>query len=296
LAHAWRRAFVEAPRDPPRSHGSSTERDECGFLLGRRFDRDAKEMPLSSSRSFRFHAAGVLAAAALLAPASQGVAQDLGGALDLGQLGADIGVNRAIRSQLAQSPIVQPRSVPRHAAAPARAMAASLTYTPSLEQRRRNLARFVAAARKRDPQTAGRLERLFASQDVIGQINRQIAPYGFRTNDVADAYAAWWLNAWLASRGRTDDATPRQIAAVRGQAAEALGSLPQMQTASDGVKQELAEAYLVQCAWIGGYLDRAKGNPEQMRRVGDAVREGARAAGLDLASLELTNGGFVVRR
>jgi hypothetical protein len=69
-----------------------------------------------------------------------------------------------------------------------------------------------------------------------------------------------------------------------------------MRTASDAVKQEVAEAYLVQTALIGGYLERAAGNPEQVRRLGDAVREGARAAGLDLASLELTDGGFVARR
>lgn len=249
---------------------------------------------MSSGQSFGSCLVSLLAAGALLAGASPALAQDLGGALDLGQLGADIGVNRAIQSRVGQS--VQRRSVPNGAVAAPPATSARLTFAPSAEQRRRNLARFVATARQRDPQAAGRLEKLFASQDVIGQINRQISAYGFRTNDVADAYAAWWLNAWLASRGRTDEPTSRQITSVRGQAAAALGALPQMRAANDGAKQEIAEAYLVQTALIGSYLERAKGNPEQMKRLSEAVREGARAAGLDLASMELTDGGFVVRR
>lgn len=249
---------------------------------------------MSFGRSFRFHSACGLAAAALLTVASSGAAQDLGGALDLGQLGADIGVNRAVQSHLAQS--ARSRSAPRQAPAPARATPARLTYAPSMAQRRRNLAQFVAASRRRDPEGAARLEKAFASQDLIGQINHRMAAYGFRANDVGDAYAAWWLTAWLASRGRTDDATPRQVAAVRGQAAAALGSLPQLRTASDAVKQEAAEAYLIQTALIGGYLEQADGHPDQMKRLAAAVREGARAAGMDLAGLDLTDSGFVVRR
>jgi hypothetical protein len=72
--------------------------------------------------------------------------------------------------------------------------------------------------------------------------------------------------------------------------------LPQIRTASDAVKQETAEAYLIQTALIGSFLEQANGDPSQMKRLAAAVREGARAAGMDLASLELTDSGFVVRR
>lgn len=170
---------------------------------------------------------------------------------------------------------------------------ARLTYAPSIEQRRRNLAQLVAKSRKHDPQGAAALERLFASQDVIGQINRQMITYGFRANDLGDAYAAWWLNAWLASRGRTDDPTRRQIAAVRAQAARAIASLPHVVNASDAVKQEVAEAYLVQTALIGANTEQAKGDPARLKRVGAAVRQGAQASGLDLGSMELTDNGFI---
>lgn len=231
-----------------------------------------------------------LAAAALLAIGAPTLAQDLGGALDLGQLGADIGVNAAIRANVARSasrPPAEQRTRPA---------AARLTYTPSPDRRRDNLARFVAKSRTRDPQGAARLERLFASQDVIGRIQREMAGYGFRANDVADAYAAWWINAWLAAHGRTADPSRTQIDAVRAQAAQAMASLPRINSASDAVKQEAAEAYLVQTALIGSQLEGAKGNPDQLKRLAAAVRTAARAAGLDLMAMDLTEEGFVTRR
>jgi hypothetical protein len=216
------------------------------------------------------------------------VAQDLGGALDLGQLGADMGVNNAIRANVGRGRTARSLPVRRPQAAAVR-----LTFTPSQAERRKNLAQFVVKSRKRDPEGAARLEKLFASRDIIGQINREMGAYGFQANNVADAYAAWWINAWLASRGRTEDATRQQISAVRAQAAHAMTTLPQMASASDAVKQEMTEAYLVQTALIGSVMEQSRGNPGQLRQLAAAVRKGARASGLNLDVMELTDDGFV---
>jgi hypothetical protein len=43
-------------------------------------------------------------------------------------------------------------------------------------------------------------------------------------------------------------------------------------------------------------MDQAKANPTLARRVAAAVVQGARASGLDLEAMELTDGGFVPRR
>lgn len=168
-----------------------------------------------------------------------------------------------------------------------------LTYTPSMERRRANFAQFVAKSRKKDPKGAAMLEKELASSDVIAKMGRELSPFGMRTDNVADAYAAWWLNAWLASRQRTDTPSARQIAAVRAQAARAMASVPEMASASDAVKQEMAEANLVQAALIGAYMEHAKGNPALFRQVASAVRKGARASGLNLDAMELTDDGFV---
>lgn len=168
-----------------------------------------------------------------------------------------------------------------------------LTYKPSMERRRANFAQFVEKSRKKDPKGAAMLEKELASSDVIAKMGRELSPFGMRTDNVADAYAAWWLNAWLASRQRTDTPSARQIAAVRAQAVRAMSSVPEMASASDAVKQEMAEANLVQAALIGAYMEHARGNPALFRQVASAVRKGARASGLNLDAMELTDDGFV---
>lgn len=168
-----------------------------------------------------------------------------------------------------------------------------LTYKPSMERRRANFAQFVAKSRKKDPKGSAMLEKELASSDVIAKMGRELSAFGMRTDNVADAYAAWWLNAWLASRQRTDTPPARQIAAVRAQAARAMAAVPEMATATDAVKQEMAEANLVQAALIGAYMEHAKGNPALFRQVATAVRKGARASGLNLDAMELTDDGFV---
>jgi len=223
----------------------------------------------------------------LLLAASPSWAQD--GVLDMTGMG--IYAMEETVMQAARETVTNGRRSPVHVA-PA---SASLTYKPSMERRRANLARFIAKSRKVDPQGAARLEKEFATTDVIGKMDRALADYGMRADNVGDAYAAWWLNAWLASRQRTDNPTARQVRAVRAQAAEALAATP-LASASDAEKQEVAEANLVQAALIGAHMEGAKGNPGLSRRVADAVRQGARVSGLNLDAMDLTDQGFTPRR
>lgn len=223
----------------------------------------------------------------LAVAATPALAQD--GVLDLNGVGI-YAMEETVMQAARETVSPARRSAPRVAPAPA-----DLTYKPSMERRRANLARFVAKSRKVDPAGAARLEKDLATTDVIGKMDRALAGYGMRADNVADAYAAWWLNAWLASRQRTDDPTPRQVAAVRVQAAQALAATP-LAGAGDAMKQEVAEANLVQAALIGSHMETARGNPDLSRRVADAVRKGARASGLDLDAMVLTDDGFVPRR
>lgn len=184
----------------------------------------------------------------------------------------------------------------RRAAARTPLPTASLTYTPSPERRRANYAHFIAKARARDPQAAASLEKDLAATDLIARAAPELDRYGFRIDNVGDAYAAWWLNAWLAARQRTDTPPMRQIAAVRAQAAQAMAAIPEIARAADAAKQEMAEANLLQSLLIGASLEHAKNDPAQLRRIAAAVREGARASGLDLDTMDLTDQGFVPRR
>jgi hypothetical protein len=229
-----------------------------------------------------------LMVAALATPAAS--QDDPGGVLDMTGMG--IYAMEETVMQAARESVARPRNRARIAPAPA----ARLTYKPSMERRRANFATFVAKSRKKDPVGAAMLEKELATSDVMGKMERALAGFGMHVDNVADAYAIWWLNAWLASRQRADTPPAAQIAAVRAQAAQAIASTPGFATASDAVKQEMAEANLLQAMLIGAYIDRAEGDRDLSRRLAAAVREGARASGLNLDTMELTNEGFVPRR
>jgi hypothetical protein len=138
------------------------------------------------------------------------------------------------------------------------------------------------------------MQTLFGSTDIIGVIDRKMRQtYGMRANNVADAYAVWWVSAWMGARGRSDDATPGQMGMVKRQATNALAVTPEFTFASDAGKQEMAEARLVQAALIGETVDTYKSDPAMLAKIRTAIGKGALGMGLDLGSMTLTNEGFV---
>lgn len=168
-----------------------------------------------------------------------------------------------------------------------------LGYTPSKARRGANLTAFVEKTRAVDPNGAADLQRLFAEGDTIERIGAAIAPVGLRVDNLADVYALWWITAWQATRGDNDTLGRDMYAAVRAQAARVLNGAGSPARASDGEKQELAEALLVQTMLIDAAVEQAKGNPALMRQVSAAVAKGARSMGLNMAAMEITGGGFV---
>ena len=203
----------------------------------------------------------------------------------------DMGVlTNTLTIETRPTPSVSPRSNERK---PNLLPESSLSYSASAAVRKNNLSNFVKKTRAVDPEGASKMEAMFASADVIGAIGEGIAPFGLRTNNVADAYTVYWTNAWLGSRGRNDTLSKQQIAAVRNQAANALLTTPAFSSASNAQKQEMSEALLVQAALIEAYVDNAKSDPALMKKVKAAIAQGAKGMGLDLYKMTLTSDGFV---
>lgn len=170
---------------------------------------------------------------------------------------------------------------------------AALRYAPSKARRTRNLANFVAKTRQTDPAGAAELEQLFAGRDIIDLIGGDLAKKNMRVDNVADAYTVWWITAWQALHGEDDETSAATNSAVRGQAARALSSTPEFVRASDAMKQEFAEALLVQAAIVGTLVSQNKRDPKILRNIAAAVSQGARGMGLDLSQMTLTENGFV---
>jgi hypothetical protein len=136
------------------------------------------------------------------------------------------------------------------------------------------------------------MEQLFAANDVIDLIDKRMMSIGLRANNVADAYAVYWTNAWLGSRGRNDELPKPQMIAVRNQAAQALLATLPFKSTTDAQKQELAEAMLIQAALIGAVTDNAKSDSALLEKVKVAIAQGAKGMGLDLDKMTLTAQGF----
>ena len=171
-----------------------------------------------------------------------------------------------------------------------------LSYTPSLARRKQNLAQFVAKSRAVNPEGATQLSQILASTDVISAVGKAMNAVGLRSDNLADAYAVYWSSAWHASVGSLATPTRAQFAKMKTQAGEALAATPGLIGASDEQKQQFAEALLLQAVLIDGSMEGAKGNPTQLKAVAKAVRQGAKAMGLDLDVMTLTDQGFTLAK
>jgi hypothetical protein len=225
-------------------------------------------------------------------------ALDMSGPLDAGSayVWMNMGpVSDTIRQDMRNGkygPAEQARQQTDDARAPA-AQPITLRYTPSKERRARNLADFIAKSRKVDPEGADRLQKVFAQTDLIEAMRAPLGKAGLRIDDVADAYAAWWITAWYASRGSNETPSAGKVAAVKAQAARALSATPMMRGASDASRQQMAEALLIQAAMLDDAVEQSKARPDWMAGVRAAAAKGAKGMGLDLASMTLTDEGFV---
>ncbi len=180
-------------------------------------------------------------------------------------------------------------------AAPAAAPRDALVFSPSMERRRQNYINFIQKSRRVDPAGAAQLESDLSRTDILAFADGPLRDLGYDPNNVADAYAAWLLTAWLGAQGRSDTPSMRSMNAVRDQVAEVFVTLPQVTSANDSVKQETAEAYYLQALMVSATVDAARSDPAYLEQVKAAVRQGAIASGVNLDMFTLTKNGLVLR-
>lgn len=185
---------------------------------------------------------------------------------------------------------------PPSALAMAPAGFAVLSYDVSLTRRAANLRSFVEKSRAANPSGAADLERVFASGDVIQQLDGEMRKYGLRADNLADAYALWWINAWEAATGAAATEDRGVVAAVRRQSAIALSNVPDVAKADDTIKQNLAEALMVQAMLVSALNEKYRTDKTHGPQLRKAAAQGAKSMSLDLKAMELTPDGFVMRK
>ena len=167
-----------------------------------------------------------------------------------------------------------------------------LSYNPSAAVRQRNIARLIKDIRVNDPDAAEKLERTFASNDLIDRMGEIMVASGLNQNNLADAYAFYWTNAWQAFSGHNQDLSKTEIVAVRSQTARILLATPQFRTATDAQKQEIAEMMIIQTIFVSASIDSAKSDPTQLANAKASIAKGAKNFGLDFDRMTLTPQGF----
>jgi hypothetical protein len=204
------------------------------------------------------------------------------------QLFVQPGVNAELRRlNKGKPPIAKPVVQPV-------AAVSRLSFAPSISRRRENLAGFVRSAKLANMRGGSELESVFADGDIIQKIGESLVPYGLKTNNLADAYAVYWMSMWEASRGIVSSQTSKpQALAVRKQVADALLASEQIVNSSETAKQQLVEALLVDAALVTGYLAQANGDRQLLEKIANMSKANALKAGLDLDAMDLTPNGFV---
>jgi hypothetical protein len=151
----------------------------------------------------------------------------------------------------------------------------------------------LATLRQSEPAAYAELSELARTGDIIEIMGQAIAPYGLATDNLADAYAFWWIHAWLAWAGDTSDQTPAQVRAVAGQAAAAILAAPALAQMDDAARQEMAEALLLQGALIGSGIEQMKSDASVKPHWRAAMEQSGQTMGLDFSAMRLTAQGFV---
>ncbi len=171
---------------------------------------------------------------------------------------------------------------------------ASLAFRHDQRRTQQNLRNFVA----RTPDAAARanLEQMLAAQpSLMAEISAGARSFGFDPHDLADAYAMWWMNAWLVANKRDEVPDRGTIEAVKQQVRAAFAATPDFARTSDAERQEYAEALLLQATKLASAFEQRKNDAAMLEQVALAARKRAQASGLDLSSMELTRRGFVPR-
>ncbi|MEL6780116.1 MAG: DUF6683 family protein [Cyanobacteria bacterium J06597_16] len=170
----------------------------------------------------------------------------------------------------------------------------TLSFSPSLQQRRDNLEQFVERRRAIDPVAAEELAVVLTQGDVIEALSPELAAYGLRTDNLADAYAVWWITAWQIWAGDTSDFSVAQADGAKHQAAIAILSTPAITNATDTQKQRWAEEFLVEAMIFSAALEQMKTEPSQPALQAHMTQL-AQSMGMDFTTMTLTDNGFALR-
>jgi hypothetical protein len=198
----------------------------------------------------------------------------------------------ALTNTIAGTAQAQSQGTP--AATPTAAAVASLRYTPSLEVRKANMAKFIAGLKQMNAEAGAQMEQGLAQTDVIAVISEGIGKYGLDANNIADAYSVYLISGWMMANGRTDDPTAAQINGTRNMVVGLMTATPQIAKLSDADKQSFAEGLLLQFFLNEATAQAVTNDPAATQKVRNDVKTGVQSVlNVNLDAFTMSANGLV---
>lgn len=174
------------------------------------------------------------------------------------------------------------------------ALAASrLTFTPKASVSRRVKDEFRIAVQRANPDKAAHIAQVLEQHDVMADFDRDMAPYGLNSTNIADAMTAYWITMWIIA---TDSPAPKQreIDGIRNQVTANMLDNQMVRDATDTERQEMTEGLIYETMVALGMLNNAHdtGNQKEIRVMSDNAQRNMLKQGVDMRALRLTRNGF----
>jgi hypothetical protein len=170
---------------------------------------------------------------------------------------------------------------------------ANFTYTPNMQARKQNIAKFLSSIRKLDPSGADSLVPQVMRPSLFAEIDQALKPKGLSVNNFADAQAVLWVSIWEASRGLLRDTPASEMQSVRDQFIEIWRDSTEVAALTDTQKQSAAEEAYLNAMLISASLESVKDDPEKLIAYAKDIAKQSKAIGIDVSNLTLTANGFI---
>jgi hypothetical protein len=169
---------------------------------------------------------------------------------------------------------------------------AVLIYSPNKSRTRANLSAMAQRMKASDPNNAAQMDQLFSSSDVVGSVERVMDNLGLQRNNIAHAYAVYWVTYWGLANKVYDAPSSGAMQAVARQAANGFTANPEFAKMDNAKKQQVAEELMALAAIMDATSERVKSYPELAAQAAKAALRGSKTSGLGLEKIILTEEGF----
>lgn len=214
-----------------------------------------------------------------------------------------ISVNSAIgrSAKLSKSSRTRARSKPASAqvAVPPKRNVpySAIRYSLDPTIRENVIASYADRARKINRAEGEEFARLFRDRDLFGETTQNFKAYGLDLNDLGDVITGYWAVSWGAVH-QSGRPSVRQVQGLRRQFRSILANNQFAKDLSLADRQKVANDMTVRLILIDGGIEQGlrDGNLKQLQTISRYVQQSSlESMGIDLAALNLTSQGFVLR-